>query len=596
MQKNNSFMNAKSLSLHISLTVVSFLSSTLVMPMLCTFLIILGFTIKRRSTTSLILLLFSYGALKFFFDIFLSWNISQSLANVGITIVGLHLHSRELVRQEFLSLRVRQGILSILSLFSLFTLLGGDKRIMNNLLVGYDNVGHFSMIKVIAECQGFLTNCEKTGIATPEGYRYYPQYFHFVFSSFFESLESAQQLKIYFVISTIVFLLNVNLAIKIIDSKKFRKFSISTKDSGNKGKRKPPIKKSNLQKKLLLTVFSILSALSITYIHSLGYINLEFSLLALLTMIIISQQSTNKLQVLFLFVLAAASSSAYPLMSLPNTAVLFFIVYQIYKQTETKIPLYFYSFTYLIFLGNLILNNLNSNFRYMTTSGGNIFIVLVVGILLVSYFVVRFPRVDSLRSEFNSLEIVDFAFVTYGFYSILLLLYNYIKGESIGYYTQKMAMVVFVFAIPVINRIMNDLDLFNTLFKNFSLKVVCTVLVFSLVFGNSYGALISAYRSNFTFLINPIHYLSEFFSLRPKNVSQSERILLSANLPGYRGESLVMKSATGPQDTIWVNAIRSTWSTQVDNGLQQGLLQESKKEYLTTIQIFDNFEIAVLKK
>jgi hypothetical protein len=596
MQMINSSRQRKFYYSFIIFSVITFATSTLLNHALITVVILFAFIIKLRNVTSVIILLFSYGALKFSFDTFLSWNLSQILANIGMTIIGLHLNSREETNYEVFNLRVRQSILSILGLFSFFRLLAGNEKIMNDLLPGYDNVGHFSMIKIVAECQSFLSDCEKTGNATPEGYRNYPQYFHYLFSSFFETLENSQQIRVYFLISTAVFLLNLNLSMRMIHSNTFENLFISSTAVKTKGKRKNFTKRRNSKKKSIQLIFLLISFLSITYIHALGYVNMEFSILGLLTMFVISQQSFNKLQVLALFVIATASSASYPLMSLPNTAVLFFIVYKIYKQTEMRIELLLYSLIHLIFLGNMIINNLRVTFGYMTTSGGNILFVLVVGFLLVSYFTSRFRKVDSITAEIRSLDIVDFAFVTYSLYSILLLIYNLFRGESIGYYTQKMSMIVFILAIPVMYRVVVESDLLPSLFELFGLKVIISFLAFLLVFGNPFGTLIAAYKSNFTFVTTPVHYLGNFFFLRQSDTSQSERILYSANLRGFHAKPLFIKSATGPQDTIWVNAIRSTWSTKVESGLQEGLLQEFRRDSLTTVQVLADFEIAVLKE
>jgi len=582
-------------------SLITLVSSTLLNHALITVVILFAFIIKLRDTTSGIILLFFYGAFKFSFDTFLSWSLSQILANVGITIIGLHLNSRQETNHEVFNLRFRQSILAIFGLSSFFSLLGGNKKIMNILLPGYDNVGHFSIIKIIAECQGFLSDCQQTGNATPGGYRNYPQYFHYLFSSFFESVENSQQIKVYFLISTAIFFLNLNLSLRLIHFNTFgnpfnSSTAVKTKGKRTRGKQKSSTKNRKSQRKLIQLIFSIICLLSLTYIHSLGYVNLEFSILGVLTMLIISQQSSNKLQVLALFVVAMASSASYSLMSLPNTAVLFFIVYKINKQMEIRIELFLYSLIYLIFLGNLITNNLKVTFRYMTTSGGDISFVLIVGFLLVSYFASRFRNVDSVKAQIRSLDIVDFAFVTYSFYSLLLLLYNLFRGESIGYYTQKMSMICFLLAIPVMYRVVVEIDLLPSLFEFFGLKIMISLLVFSLVFGNSYGTLISAYKSQFSFLVPSVHYLSSIFFLRPSNLAQSERILYSSNLRGFDAKPLLIKSVTGPQDTIWVNAMRSTWSTKLENGLQQGLLEEFGKESLTTVQVFADFEIAVLKE
>jgi hypothetical protein len=488
--------------------------------------------------------------------------------------------------------------LMILFLILLHTLiiLQGEKSILRNLLIGYDNVGHFSMLKTLANCGGFLTNCNLTGIATPEGYRNYPQYFHYSLSSYMNVFSEENRLLTYFVISSTVYILLVFFMFRIfnfvVDTPINNRSSLGTKTLKSRSKKTPG--KKSYSKKQWTIPFKILILLGVTYIHSLGYLNFEYSILLLIVWVSCIQQRLllNPLTVsLFLFM---ASSSSYPLIVIPCCLIFCgLILNRDYKFNKVFSTLYCLAIA--IFTFNKVLGNLSTNSQYITSEGGSSEYMVVILGLVACYLYFDLVKQGNLRNYFHSTKLLSLINSNFFVFAIFLYLFNLIRGESPGYYTQKMCMILMLFIIPDMYISAEKSGLLARVYNQLVLKILTSVIVVLLSLNVSPQFLYGTLKEKFFFVVQPAIYIRELLTLNTSKDSQSSRIVQASKLSEGEKYPLLIFSESAVQDTIWVNAIRSTWGAELERRVIEGVLTDSSKTEPAFISEDDSYQVSVLK-
>ena len=487
-----------------------------------------------------------------------------------------------------------------LSIIHCLILLQGEKGILRNLLIGYDNVGHFSMLKTLAQCDDFLTDCKLTGIATPEGYRNYPQYFHYSFSSFMNLLGEGNSLHIYFIISSTVYILLVFFMFRIFNQ------LIETQGRTQPNSRRNPSKvkkskksevnqrKQNYSKAPSTVPLKILILLGVTYIHSLGYLNFEYSILLILVWVSCIQQKLllNPLFVsLFLFM---ASSSSYPLIVIPS-CLIFLVLILNPDFRPKKITSVLYSFSLILFTLNMILGNLSTNSEFITSIGGSSEYMFIVLALVATFLYIDIFLHRNILSYLEPARLLSLNIATYFAFTIFLFLFNLIRGESAGYYTQKMCMILMLLVIPEIYVTGQKIGLWKRLYNQVIAKLVSSLLIVVATLNVSPDFILTALKQKLFFVAQPAIYIRELITFPGSKDSQSGRIITATQLDEQIESSLLIYSKNAVQDTIWVNAIRSSWGAELEKAMLGGVLsKEPESEVIYTAE--DNsYQVAILK-
>ena len=550
----------------------------------------------RRELMPVFISFLTFGSLFFILDQFLLWRISHVFSNILLVVIAIYFSPfQNMGSQRKARFKFTLVLIWILAVVSFVTLLRGKTYVLNSLLSGYDNVGHFSMMKTISECQGYLSKCELTGFATPDGYRFYPQFFHYVFSPFISALGEQHQLSTYFAISMAIYLCTLNFAFKALGSLN-EKFILPSKAMYNKkGRRKKALQ--NPQKisnggKITGPIFQVMVLLLVTYIHSLGYLNFEFVILCLLAWVLIFKHISGEKDFLYVFLLYSATSSIYPLVLPPNLLLMCFFIFQARSQVS-KTFLIIYSTAVLLFSALVISRNMETNAQYIATDGGNIILIIfIVAILIASVWDLT-NLGKPLEKQWWNFEPIIFTLVIYSLYSLSLFVFNISSGQRMGYYTQKMCLIAILFSIPQLIHFIAKYNYLENIREHLGRKIAIWLMGMVGLIGWSIIPYINAAQQQLAILYNPMIYLSKIATFDESKSIQSERILEVVEFKPEINTPLLIRSVTGPQDTIWANALRSSWSTDLESSLQKGVLNlnDPKPPILGSKQ--EGFEVSI---
>ena len=516
-----------------------------------------------------------FGSLFFILEQVFSWRTSHALSNILLVVVAIYFPPFQIkqvhgtAKSKFASV-----LIWILVGISLVTFLKGKTNVLNSLLSGYDNVGHFSMMKTISECQGYLSDCELTGVATPDGYKFYPQYFHYVFSPFISTFGEQHQLSMYFAISSAIYVCTLNFAFKALGSlgEKFQLHSKATYKKKGRLKKALPNPQKNLNGgKITGPIFKVIILLLVTYIHSLGYLNYEFVILCLLAWMLVFKHISGEKDFLYVFLLFMASASIYPLVLPPNLAIMCYFVLQA-RAKVSKTFLIIYSVAVFLFSTLVILSNMKTNAQYVTTDGGNIVLIIFIVSILIALIWDLSSLGKSLENKWWKFEPIMLALIIYSLYSLSLFVFNIASGERMGYYTQKMSLIAILLSIPQLLYFLAKYNYLENIREQLGRKIAIWLIGMVSLVGWSTIPYINAAKQHLAILYNPMIYLSKIATFDESKSLQSERILKVAEFKQEIDEPLLIRSVTGPQDTIWANALRSSWSTDLELSLQKGVL------------------------
>jgi hypothetical protein len=550
----------------------------------------------RRGLIYVFMSFLLFGSVFFILEQFISWRISHALSNTLLVVVAIYfppsqikqIHGTAKSKFDSVSIWILAGI-------SVVTLLRGKTYVLNSLLSGYDNVGHFSMMKTISECQGYLSECELTGIATPDGYRFYPQYFHYVFSPFISAFGEQHQLSMYYAISMAIYLCTLNFAFKALGSIE-EKFDSHLKGTfSKKGKLKKTLlnPQKNLQSaKSTGLIFKVTILLLVTYIHGLGYLNYEFAILCLLAWLLVFKHISGKKDLLYVLLLFMASSSIYPLVLPPSLALMCYLVFQARAKVSNAF-LIIYSISVFLYSTLVILSNIKTNAKYATTAGGNIFLIIFIVSILIALIWDKFGLRNSTEKKWWEFEPITFMLIIYSVYSLSLYVFNISSGERMGYYTQKMSLIAILLSIPQLLYFLAKSNYLESIRNQLGLKISIWLIGMASLAGLSTIPYINAAKQQLAILYNPMIYLSKIATFDASSSPQSERILKAAVFKPEIVEPLLIRSVTGPQDTIWANALRSSWSTDLESSLQKGVLNINDPKIPILGSKQEGFEVSI---
>lgn len=481
-------------------------------------------------------------------------------------------------------------IVSLLVILILIPALIGKERILGVLLLGYDNVGHLNIMKSISACNNFLSDCELTGSISPEGYRYYPQYFHFVFEPFLSILGPDYILHLYYFISILVFILFCDQILRYIDTNFHREFK------KNYFNLRLDLRKSNTHTKhkdntdfFVISFTKMLAILNAIYLLTLGYINFVFAILILFLWLNYHPKLGITRGIFFTLTCFVTSSSVYPLLLLPNYVFFTLVIFMNRKQFNPwihfAIQLIMSAYTINLFKGNFA-----TNFEYLATAGSQftsiILIILISTFILIKSFLTR-----------RTIQLEMLLLCVYTSFTSSLVIYMLITGNSSSYYAFKLSLLLICFVIPnliidfknskfilkLVKSLRNGFifEYFSKkLFLKFFISVGIIAIMIPKIFTTAVLSLALNLPDNFK---NPVRAMASILTDDKK--LQSSRIIWISNTTKSFKKPIYVLSPTGAFDTIWVNTLNSTWNENLEEDLQSGILQnlnkpEKFKQYL----------------
>jgi hypothetical protein len=309
----------------------------------------------------------------------------------------------------------------------------------------------------------------------------------------------------------------------------------------------------------------------------------------------VSKHISGEKDFLYVFLLFMASSSIYPLVLPPNLVLMCYFVFQA-RAKVSRTFLVIYSMAVFLFSTLVILSNIKTNAQYVTTDGGNITLIIFIVSILIALIWDLFSLGKSFEKKWWKFEPITFTLIIYLLYSLSLFVFNISSGERMGYYTQKMSLIAILLSIPQLIYFIAKYNYLENIREQLGRKIAIWLIGMVSLIGWSTISYINVAKQQLAILYNPMVYLSKIATFDESKSLQSERILKVAEFKPEIDEPLLIRSATGPQDTIWANTLRSSWSTDLDSSLQKGVLNlnDPKTPILGSKQ--EGFEVSIWKQ
>jgi hypothetical protein len=162
-----------------------------------------------------------------------------------------------------------------------------------------------------------------------------------------------------------------------------------------------------------------------------------------------------------------------------------------------------------------------------------------------------------------------------------------------GYYTQKMSLIAILLSIPQLLYFLAKSNYLENVRNQLGLKIAIWLIGMLSLAGLSTIPYINAAKQQLAILYNPMMYLSKIATFDDSTSPQSERILKVGVFKPEIVKPLLIRSVTGPQDTIWANALRSSWSTDLESSLQKGVLNINDPKIPILGSKQEGFEVSI---
>jgi len=156
-------------------------------------------------------------------------------------------------------------------------------------------------------------------------------------------------------------------------------------------------------------------------------------------------------------------------------------------------------------------------------------------------------------------------------------------------------MILMLFIIPDMYISAEKSGLLARVYNQLVLKILTSVIVVLLSLNVPPQFLYGALKEKFFFVVQPAIYIRELLTLNTSKDSQSSRIVQASKLSEGEKYPLLIFSESAVQDTIWVNAIRSTWGAELERRVIEGVLTDSSKTEPAFISEDDSYQVSVLK-
>ena len=413
--------------------------------------------------------------------------------------------------------------------------LRGPTEILRNMLHSYDFVGHFSMVRSLNACTGFITKCENYEKFTPSGYIIYPQQWHIVAAPFFEDNNLNTKLNSFSIIVTATLMFSL---IGIL-------FAFNTLSSSNQ---------INSNKKIQ-NIFStiIVSIMMLMYFY--GYINYIFSISLLFIGIVYVTLGTSKKFVIGVTLLLLGAS-AYSLFFIPT--ILFVTTLFYYRKQKNLIEYISITVFGVVALKNVVMSINTGQAEFIDAESRSESFVIPILVSAIAYIYLNSK--ENNQELILPLKLMHYSITLFG---SSVLAYLFIKNQLSGYFLYKL----FVFLL-LIQLFLIFIRLGN------KIKKIAYILILLLPAAA---------------IVNPIKRATNVYGMQVGVFQDdgmrdlSSEIISAANYSSNTEKSIIVTNQRFYFSSQWVNSLKGTWSASLEADINALLLLNSE---ITKIEIF----------
>ena len=286
--------------------------------------------------------------------------------------------------------------------------------------LGYDQVGHFAIIRTLNSCVEMLFQCDPQSSLLPRNYMFYPQQWHVLFSRFINSdtIESSVQSFI------VVILISVLLSLYLTTNSLRQIFS-----------------KLNLQMPLHSPIWIgdlvvLISGTFIVILSFMGYPNFVFSISLFLSGISLLIAGEVK-QTLLATIVLMLSVASYTLLLVPSALICLY--YASFRLRSFPLKLVIFVFIVFSIISILFISSLQSHLDYLYIGGGGlnpyIVIIEIAGLVSVGLSFFRLFRGDYVDKK-SYVDLLVFNFIIVASLFALQGL-TFFSGKFSSYYLGK---------------------------------------------------------------------------------------------------------------------------------------------------------------
>lgn len=429
--------------------------------------------------------------------------------------------------------------------------------------LGYDQVGHFAIMRTLSKCSEYLYICDPSSNQLPLNYMFYPQQWHILFSKLVSSGDLVSALSSYIfivILSTVISLHLLSFSIR----------QFSQEIVGIRFKNYPNVYLST--RMLHSTIYLLILVLSL-----LGYPNFVFAT-ALFVFAIASYERNKTFSYLMSSSVLIISISMYTLFLVPGIAT--FLLCTIFFQGSRglRVLCLVVATVFSYSVSALALNK--SHVDFIGIGGGGIsLVVIMTEVILLAGLLLNLLQVKrgevTFTSPIGNLVIGNSIVFTslIGLNALLVFI-----GNSTGYYLAKFSYFAVIMGLPNLFIALSKLN-FRIPSPRMTPSSICMII--AVIW---YLIPRIPFTSPFVNLVDIVTGPSEIQKIRIVNIYSA------AKLSEVTEKPVVLLSASSGPDTQWVNSLSGHWSAYLNNFLENKIdneeefrdpkFQESEKEIL----------------
>ncbi len=454
---------------------------------------------------------------------------------IYVTLILGSIYKKEMLDQKEALNKYQIFLIGASILPGLIGYLGGSTEILRNMLYSYDFVGHFSMVRSLNACTGFIAKCENYENFTPSGYVIYPQQWHIIAAPFFDDNNLSVKLNSFSIIVTATLMFSL---IGIL-------FAFNTLSSLNQT--------SNNKK--IQNVFStiIVSIMMLMYIY--GYINYIFSISLLFIGIAYITLGTNKKFVIGVTLLLLGAS-AYSLFFIPT---ILFVMTVLHFRNQKKLIGYISILIFgVVALRNVLMSIKTGQAEFIDTESRSESFVIPVLVSAIAY--VYLNSKENNQELILPLKLMHYSTTLFG---STVLAYLFINNQLSGYYLYKLCVFLLLIQLFLI---------FIRLGNN--IKKVAYILILLLPFAA---------------IVNPMKRAVNVYGMQIGIFQDdgmrdlSSEIISAANYSFHTKKSIIVANQRFYFSSQWVNSLKGTWSVSLEADINALLLLTSESTKIESL-------------
>ena len=407
--------------------------------------------------------------------------------------------------------------------------------------MGYDQVGHFAIMRTLSRCNEHLYLCDTNSSLLPLNYMFYPQQWHILLSRFVSDGDMIS------ILGSYIFFVVVSTSISLF----FLHFSINVFTRGITGIRFKNYPNLSVSKVVLQsTVYLLILILSF-----LGYPNFVFAT-ALFVFAVATYERNVPSSYVLLSLILIISVSMYTLFLVPGIAL--FLLATIFSRGSIALKA-MATLTWGIFSYSVVaLAREKNHVDFIGTGGGGLSLVVITTELilltglLINLLQAKRKEIDFKSSIGNLVTANATVFMSLIGLNVLLVL----MGNTTGYYLAKFS--YFAVIVGLVNLF---IGLSQIKFKIPNPKVTATsvCLMIAVIW---YLIPRVPFTSPFVNVVNTFMGPSEIEKARIANVYSAAMLSEAAKKP------VVLLSTNSGPDTQWANSLSGNWSAYLNSYLE----------------------------